>query len=340
MIQTAISFQKPIYKDGEYSYEAAYGFVPNVYAYLHDDDEVRPGMIVVPGGGYCMVVNVEGEPVAEYFYNMGMNVVVLTYTTDITMSVPLKDQPMKDLSRAIRYIRANVETYRMDPERISICGFSAGGHLCASICTHYQDVTDPDAALNAIGNRPDGVILGYPVITSGEFTHIYSIWALIGQNASEEELAYYSLEKQAHKDMPPCFIWQTVEDDLVPIENSMLFAEACRKAGVPFAYYAFPRGGHGMAAVAGERVKTGDFGEAYTFDQVNRAVAAVKERKGIRVSDARRTELMIQFFGNPEGEPRPKPEGERPPMPEMPRFRDIELWPALCEEWLRNRKLL
>ena len=341
MIEKAVSFQKPIYKDGEYNYEAAYGFVPNVYAYLHGDDEVRPGMIVVPGGGYCMVVNVEGEPVAEYFYNMGMNVVVLTYTTDITMSVPLKDQPMKDLSRAIRYIRANTETYRMDPKRISICGFSAGGHLCATVCTHYADVTDCDEELNKISNRPDGVILGYPVITSGEFTHIYSVWALIGRDADAAELEYYSLEKQAHKDMPPCFIWQTVTDDLVPIENSMLFAESCRKAGVPYAYYAFPSGGHGLAAVAGDRFKTGNFGEAYTFDQVNRAVAAVKERKGIRVSEERRTELMIQFFGNPEGEPRPKPEGgERPPMPAFPDVSDVALWPKLAETWLKRLKLL
>lgn len=340
MIASAKTFFEPVWKDGEYTYEAAYGFVPKLCAYLHEDDEIRPGMIVVPGGGYCMVVNVEGEPVAEYFYNMGMNVVVLTYTTDITMSVPLKDQPMKDLSRAIRLVRANRDTYKMDPARLSICGFSAGGHLCASICTHYADVKDPDEKLASVCNRPDGVILGYPVITSGEFTHIYSFWALIGRDADEKEMEYYSLEKQTHKDMPPCFIWQTVTDDLVPVENSMLFAESCRKSGVPYAYYAFPSGRHGLAAVAGDRMKRGDFGEPYTFDQTNRAVQAVKERKGIRVSEERRTELMLQFFGNPEGEPRPKPEGEHPPMPEMPSFPDVAMWPALCEAWMKRQKLL
>ena len=339
MIPSAVSFQEPIYRDGEYNYEAAYGFVPNVYAYLHDDDAVRPGMIVVPGGGYCMVVNVEGEQIAEAFYNMGMNVVVLTYTTDITMSVPLRTQPMEDLSRTIRYVRANVAKFRMDPAKISICGFSAGGHLCASICTHYADVKDTDEKLNELSNRPDAVILGYPVITSGQFTHIFSIWALIGQNASEAELEYFSLEKQVHKDMPPCFIWQTVTDNLVPIENSMLFAESCRKEGVPYAYYAFPSGWHGLAA-AGERMKTGNFGEPYTMDQVNRAVQAVRERKGVRVSEERRRELMIQFFGNPEGEERPKPEGEMPPMPPMPDFSDVALWPKLAETWLRRLQLL
>lgn len=339
MIETAVSFREPIYKDGEYDYEAAYGFTPFLYTYLHDDDELRPGLIIVPGGGYCMVVNTEGEAVGEVFYKLGMNVVVLTYTTDITMSVPLRDQPMKDLSRAIRLVRANTERFRMDPDRITIIGSSAGGHVCASVATHFADIADSDPELNRVNNRPDSVILSYPVITTGEFTHIYSVWALIGRNASEEEMAYYSLEKQVTKDTPPCFIWQTVTDNLVPIENSMMFAEACRKAGVPYAYYAFPSGWHGLS-VFSDRFKTGNFGEPYTMEQVNLAVQAVREHKGIRVSEKRRTELMVQFFGNPEGEERPKEEGERPPMPPMPDFSDVELWPKLAETWLKRLKLL
>lgn len=338
MINTAVSFREDIWKDGEYSYEAAYGFAPNVYAYLHDDDQVRPGMIVVPGGGYCMVCNVEGEPVAEYFYNLGMNVVVLTYTTDITMSVPLHDQPMKDLSRAIRLMRTD-SRFRMDPAKISIIGFSAGGHVCASVHTHYGDIKDPDPALAEVSNRPDGVLLGYPVITSGEFTHIYSIWALIGRDADEKEKEYYSLEKQVHKDMPPCFIWQTVTDDLVPVENSMMYAESCRKAGVPYAYFAFPAGPHGLS-LHNERVMKGDFGEPYTFEQTNKAVEAVRDHKGVRVSDERRTELMIQFFGNPEGKPREGGPGPGPMFIERPVYRDVQTWPELAKEWLKQNKLL
>lgn len=338
MIDSAVSFREDIWKDGEFAYEAAYGFAPNVYTYLHDDEQVRPGMIVVPGGGYCMVCNVEGEPVAEYFYNLGMNVVVLTYTTDITMSVPLHDQPMSDLSRAIRLMRSD-SRFRMDPEKISIIGFSAGGHVCASVHTHYQDIKDPDPALNQVSNRPDGVILGYPVITSGEFTHIYSIWALIGRDADPKELEYYSLEKQVHKDMAPCFLWQTVTDDLVPVENSMMYAESCRKAGVPYAYFAFPNGPHGLS-LHNERVMKGDFGEPYTFEQTNKAVEAVRDRKGVRVSDQRRTELMMQFYGNPEGKPREGDGGFGPMVIERPVYRDVQMWPKLAEEWLIQNKLL
>lgn len=337
MIKSAVTNQEYIWQQGEYDYPAAYGFVPNIHTYLHEDEEERPGIIVVPGGGYCMVVNVEGEPVAETFYHMGMNVVVLTYTTDITMSVPLMDQPLKDLSRAIRYVRANEKRFRIDPNRLAICGFSAGGHLCATLCTHYGDVTDCDASLNAISNRPDGVILSYPVITAGEYTHIYSIRALLGNEPSKELLDYYSLEKQAHKEMPPCFIWQTVTDDLVPIENSMLFAEACRRSGVPYAYYAFPAGGHGLS-VASDRIRRGDFGEPYTFDQVNRAVEAAKNRTAINVSEARRRELMLQFFGNEDGERKeqaaPAKDEEKHAAYVPPRYEDAEQWPGLAKAWL------
>lgn len=354
MIKGSVTFREDIWAEGEYNYAAAYGFKPNIHAYLHDDDKVRPAMMVIPGGGYCMVCHVEGEVVAEQFYESGMNVFVLTYTTDITMSVSLRKQPLEDASRAIRYIRKNAERFRINPNKLSIGGFSAGGHLCATVATHYADVKDPDASYDAFSNRPDSVILGYPVITAGEFTHIYSIQALIGYEPSQEEKDYYSLEKQVTKDTPPCFIWQTVEDDAVPIENSMFFAEACRKAGVPYAYYAFPHGRHGLS-VWNERVKTGDLGEPYTFEQLDLAVAAVKNHTAVDVSEKRRIELMIQFFGNPEGKtkeelealeernPAKEEKKEKPPKPAMspmPDYPDVAMWPALAKAWLKSIDLI
>lgn len=354
MINGAVTFREDLWTDEEYTYAAAYGFRPNIHVYLHDDDEVRPVMLVIPGGGYCMVCNVEGEPVAEQFFTRGMNVFVLTYTTDITMSVPLKSQPLADASRAIRYIRTNADRFKIKADKLSISGFSAGGHLCATVATHYADAKDPNPVYNAISNRPDSVILGYPVITSGEFTHIYSIQALVGYEPTKEELDYYSLEKQVTPDTPPCFIWQTVEDSLVPVENSMFFAEACRKAGVPYAYYAFPHGPHGLS-VWSERVKKGNMGEPYTFEQLDLAVAAVKKRTAVNVSEKRRTELMIQFFGNPEGltkeeqealkehtgdSEEKKEEAPKFTMPKMPDFPDVALWPTLAEAWLKSLDLI
>ena len=131
-----------IWEDGEYSYPMAFGFVPNIMSYLHEDGEVRPCMLVVPGGGYCVVSPTEGEIVAKRFYEAGYQAFVLTYTTNILMSVPLKTQPMEDLSRAIRYIRKHAGEFCVDPGRVVVCGFSAGGHLCGSVCVHYNDIAD------------------------------------------------------------------------------------------------------------------------------------------------------------------------------------------------------
>lgn len=330
-------FTERIWKDGEYNYPAAYGFVPKITSYLHDDENVRPCMLVVPGGGYCMVCNVEGEAVAEEFYNRGMNAFVLTYTTDITMSVPLEKQPLNDASRAIRYIRKNAERFCIDASKLTICGFSAGGHLCASISTLYADVKDPDAELDKFSNRPDATVLGYPVITAGEKTHLYSIYSLLGWEPSKEGIDYFSCEKHVDENTPPAFVWQTVEDDLVPVENSALYTEALCKNHVPYAYYAFPNGRHGLS-VQNDRVRKGDFGEPYTFEQLDLAIENVKNNTAVNVSKARHDELMIQFFGNVEGI---KDENAVPPvMPEEPVYEDVVLWPTLCATWLKRLNLI
>ncbi len=336
------TFRENIWKDDEYKYEAAYGFVPNLMAYLHDGGPSsatdsaasgdgspaggRPCMIVLPGGGYCMVVPPEGEVVAKEFYERGMNCFVLTYTTDITMSVPLKTQPMEDVSRAVRYVRKNAARFGIDASKIVVCGFSAASHVCGSLGVHFKDVKDPDPELDAISNRPDGLILSYPVITTGEFTHIYSIQALIGKEPSEAELDYFSLEKNVTSDTPPCFIWQTVDDDLVPVENSMMFAEACRKAGVPYTYHAFPYGNHGLS-VHNLASRKGEFGEEYTMEQVMKAVDAVREGKGINVSEQRRNELIEQFSA---------PLLQMPEGFVAPEFKDVAMWPEMAQIWMES----
>ncbi|MCR5556636.1 MAG: endo-1,4-beta-xylanase, partial [Butyrivibrio sp.] len=288
-----------IWADGEYDYAAAYGFTPNIFAYLHNDNEKRDCMLVIPGGGYCMCCSHEGELPAMEFFNRGMNVFVLSYTTDITMSVPLKKQPLNDISRAVRFIRKNAEKYNVEGKKLFICGFSAGAHVCGSLAVHFDDIEDKNPEFNAFSNRPDGVILSYPVITTGEFTHKDSVRALLGNEPTNEELEYFSLEKQVKDNTPPCFIWQTQEDALVPVENSYLFAMALRKKNIPFAHYVFPAGFHGLT-IANEEFFQGWSGGDYTMEQTMRAAFSVKEGKGVNVSEKRKEELIQQFFGDNE----------------------------------------
>ncbi len=321
-------FRENIWAEGEYTYEASYGFTPNLYAYLHNDDEIRDCMLVIPGGGYCMCCSHEGELVAEEFFDRGMNAFVLSYTTDITMSVPLKKQPLQDISRAVRYIRKHAERFNIGDRKLIICGFSAGGHVCGSLAVHFDDIEDPDKEYNAISNRPDGVILSYPVITSGEFTHADSIRALLGEGPSEEELTYFSVEKNVTPGTPPCFIWQTQTDELVPVENSYLMAEALRRNKVPFAHYVFPDGFHGLT-VANDRYFVGWSGGMYSMEQTWRAAEAVKEGKGVRVSDKRKEELIAQFFGDNEPFTMKVDKSYK---------QDVGKWPEMAKAWIDRLK--
>ena len=315
-----------IWQEGEYTYEASYGFTPNVFAYLHPDTEKRPCMLVVPGGGYCMCCSHEGELPAMEFYNRGMNVLVLSYTTDITMSVPLKKQPLNDISRAVRFIRKNADKYSIDPDKLFIMGFSAGAHVCGSLAVHFDDVQDISAEYNEVSNRPDGVILSYPVITTGEYTHKDSIKTLLGDAPTDEELEYFSLEKQVKEKTPPCFIWQTQEDDLVPVENSYLFAMALRKKKVPFAHYVFPRGYHGLT-IANDTFFKGWSGGDYTMEQTMRAAFNVKEGKGINVSKKRKQELIDQFFSGNDFQGNGI---------DMSLKNDVGLWSDLAWAWISS----
>ena len=268
----------------------------------------------------------EGELPAKDFFDRGMNVFVLSYTTDITMSVPLKKQPLEDISRAVRFIRKNADKYKISGKKLLICGFSAGAHVCGSLAVHFDDITDKDAELNNFSNRPDGVILSYPVITTGEYTHKDSVRALLGDNPSADELMYFSLEKQVTESTPPCFIWQTQEDALVPVENSYLFAMALRKKNVPFAHYVFPAGYHGLT-IANKAFFQGWSGGDYTMEQTMRAAFSVKEGKGVNVSEKRRQELIEQFFSGNEMEATGIDESLK---------EDVGLWSDLAWAWIKR----
>lgn len=324
-----------IWKGNEYTYSSACGFVPFMMSYLHEDEKRRPCLLVVPGGGYCVVSPTEGELVAKSFYENGYNAFVLVYTTNLLMTDPLKLQPLQDISRAVRILRIHAEQYRISADQLAICGFSAGAHLCGSLCVHYADVQDEDIEYNAVSNRPDAAILSYPVITSGEYAHGGSFDALLGKKADKKEWEYMSLEKHVTKDTPPCFLWQTATDESVPVENSYLFAEACKKAGVSYAHHVFSEGMHGLS-IANEDWLEGRYGEPYTMEQVIRLIGLIREGKsGMPAELADQIEEQCGFHKNAEELWQPEVKAWL-----QETVKEAGLWPALAKRWLEKTLFL
>ncbi len=254
-----------IWSPEEYSYEHAFGFIPKIATYLHEDGEKRPCVIVVPGGAYRFVSPTESELVALKFYEMGYQAFVLTYTVNYLKQKPLKLQPLKDISRAVRLIRKRANEFGVLENKVAVCGFSAGGHLCASLCVHHQDIEDE--AYQGYSNRPDVGILSYPVILTGENAHRDSVIALLGEDATEEELRYMSLDTQVTEAVPPCFVWATETDDAVPVENSQAFVNALREKSIRCAFHMFSSGAHGMC-LATEEWADGKHMPSYPKEQI------------------------------------------------------------------------
>ncbi len=317
--------QITIWENGEYHYGAAYGFVPNIMTYLHEEKE-RPGILVVPGGGYCFVSPSEAEIVALKFFQMGYQAFVLTYTVNPLSNEPLKTQPLQDISRAVRLIRERKEEFLLKDGRLAVCGFSAGAHLCASLLVHYKDVEEKNEKYRNISNLPQGAVLCYPVITSGEFAHRGSFDALLGKDASEEELHYMSLETQVHKDTPPCFLWQTRTDDAVPVENSYFFVQALKKQGVPFEQHVFPRGDHGIS-LSNEDWANANHWENYTLDQVYRVVEHAMQEK-ISLNEAQQE--IVDKYSKSREEQRAEAASHHNPV------KEAAIWIDLAEAWLSS----
>jgi acetyl esterase/lipase len=208
-------------------------------------------IVVCPGGGYRRRAAHEGEPIARWLNELGLAAFVLDYRVD-----PHRHPaPLDDAQRAIRTVRARADGWRVDPGRVGILGFSAGGHLAASAATRWRD-GDPAAAdpIDRQGSRPDLAILCYPVITFGPHRHAGSMTSLLGDDPPEEARAALSAERQVGPATPPTFLWHTAEDAAVPVQNSLLFAAALAEHGVPFALHVFPRGRHGLGLAGDDPV--------------------------------------------------------------------------------------
>jgi acetyl esterase/lipase len=217
---------------------------PSLTPYLLEDVGPHPAIIVMPGGGYMRRAPHEAEPIARWLNALGIASFVLHYRVS-----PFRyPASLEDAQRALRLVRHQASAWNLDPERIGVLGFSAGGHLAATVGTRYS-AGEPaaDDPVERQSSRPDLLILCYPVITMGAAGHAGSRAALLGDRESDPDLiALLSNERQVSGDTPPTFLWHTADDGAVPAENSQRFAAALAQQGVPFELHIFERGAHGL----------------------------------------------------------------------------------------------
>lgn len=212
------------------------------------DQSPRPGVVLIPGGGYHHVVDHEQECIALQFTANGYHAFILNYTVNPSGTKPLHSLPLEQLAYAMSKIRTHADEWHLDPNRLAVAGFSAGGHLAGSLGVHWHsDWLHQLTGIPPKSIRPNALILSYPVITSGSLAHKGSIEHLLGASPSEEELALYSLEDHVTENVPPTFLWHTMEDEFVPPENSLLFVQACIAHNVPTEFHLFPKNRHGLS---------------------------------------------------------------------------------------------
>ena len=220
--------------------------IPTLTPYLPPKEKRTGAAIVIcPGGGYRALADHEGRPVAEWLNSLGIAAFVLKYRLGPRYGHPA---PLQDAARALRTVRARAAEWDIRPDRIGILGFSAGGHLASTLGTHF-DVGQPGHhdPIERVSSRPNLMVLIYPVISmKGPAAHSGSRRNLLGPAPTPELLTLLSNEEQVTKETPPAFLIHTVEDQGVPYENSLMFAQALRKAGVAHEFHLYERGRHGF----------------------------------------------------------------------------------------------
>lgn len=238
--------------------------VGNLYTYFLDSsiemrpNEKRPVILMCPGGGYEMTSDREAEPMAMQFLAMGYHVAILRYSV-----CPVRyPAALLQVAESVLYLKEHADEYHIDPEKIVVQGCSAGGHLAANygIAWNSPFLTK----LMGIENDPErlrvaGLLLCYPVITSGEKAHEESFRNLLGEQY-EEKKEELSLENQVTPDTPPTFLWHTATDETVPVENSLYFFQSCLQQGVSAELHIYPVGGHGLSLANEETCRANGIG--------------------------------------------------------------------------------
>ncbi|WP_125767587.1 alpha/beta hydrolase [Lapidilactobacillus wuchangensis] len=233
------------------------------YGYVLDNSEEmdinrrRPAILVIPGGGYVMTSDREAEPVAIKMLSKGYQAFILRYNV-APVHYPAS---LLEIASSVKLIRDNAEAWHVDPDKIIVAGFSAGGHLAANLATAWNSKLLKDYGYQSADIKPNGLLLGYSVISSGKYAHVDSFKNLLGDDYDNEAIREsVSLEKQVTADTPATFLWHTYTDDCVPVENTLLFADALKKANVPFEMHIFPKGGHGLSIATAETAIPNGYG--------------------------------------------------------------------------------
>lgn len=222
---------------------------PSMDTFLLQSEEPCPAVIVCPGGGYAMRAEHEGRPIAKWLNRIGVSAFVLNYR----LSPYHHPIPLEDAQRAIRIVRLKAKEWNVDANRIGILGFSAGGHLAATAATHFDSGhVESEDPLARESSRPDFVVLGYPVITLGEGTDDLTR-NLLGDKPDMRLIHALSNETQVTPDTPPAFLWHTADDNIVPVHNVYLFAEALSACQIPYELHVFEKGIHGLGLAEGHR---------------------------------------------------------------------------------------
>lgn len=228
--------------------------IPTLAAFLVPPERAVPtAVIVCPGGGYQhLATDKEGDQVARWLNSLGVQAFVLKYRLGPRYHHPIE---LGDAQRAIRTVRSRAAEYHVQADRIGIMGFSAGGHLASTAGTHFDSgnagAADP---IDRVSSRPDFLVLGYPVISFTEHVHTGSLHALLGENPDPKLVALLSNELQVTPQTPPTFLFHTTADKTVPVENSVMFYMALRKAGVPAEMHLYEDGPHGVGLAPTDEV--------------------------------------------------------------------------------------
>jgi acetyl esterase/lipase len=203
-------------------------------------------VVICPGGGYRILASShEGYDIAAKFNEIGVSALVLYYRLPAdSAQVEKKYAPLQDAQSALALVRENAAKWNVDPNKVGIMGFSAGGHLAATASTHFNK--DYTGIFPGINLRPDFSILLYPVISMRSFGHGGSTQNLLGKNPTEEELVLFSNEEQVNSQTPKAFIVHASDDNAVPLKNSLLYAEKLTANKVPVDLHVYAKGGHGF----------------------------------------------------------------------------------------------